>query len=67
MIEQALHRAGCTSTARRAAAPAFIRCMGRSFEPCDRCKGTSPYVFVTEAGTPVTTAWLIEPVDSSRR
>src|SRR5262249_59587888 len=38
--------------------------MGQSFEHCGLCKVRALMVFVTEAATPVTTAWFLRMVQS---
>jgi type 1 fimbriae regulatory protein FimB/type 1 fimbriae regulatory protein FimE len=56
----------CTSTGRRAGSRVFIPCMDPSLRALRPLQGKSPYVFTTEAGTPVTTAWFLRMVSTNR-
>ena len=49
----------CTSIEPRVARKVSIHCMGQSFGRYAHCKATALTVFVTEAGSPVTTAWFL--------
>jgi len=54
--------AGCMWIELKAGLKAFIPLHGSELRALRPLQGSSPYVFVTEAGTPVTTAWFLRMI-----